>query len=230
MFNKNISMSILTSATTALVFMSLNAYINVSDNGSGPEFEQGSPTLSFFQDPHIQSTIAELQESIDNLRENQQQLVIHNQELQQEIAYLTGNQTDQDGETLAHHNSLYDMQANTDIAQQESELSNEATITERFDYLKEEVLQDSFDPAWDAEMDVALAEVEQRIRMMNIGTTAITSRDCRSSACLVEFTHEGEIDTTVMASLLAVKGTRGITLKQVQDGEQQRTVAIYKRK
>jgi len=229
MFNKNISVNILTSATTAVVFMSLNAYFNVSDNGSGAEFVQGSPTRSFYQDQSLQSTIEQLQESIDVLRENQQQLVIHNQELQQETAYLSDNQTDKDVDTLAHGNLLYDEQGNTDIVQQESELSNEATITERFDYLQEEVLQDSFDPAWDAEMDVALAEVEQRIQMMNIGTTAITSRDCRSSACLVEFTHEGEIDTTVLASLLAVKGTRGITLKQVQDGEQQRTVAIYKR-
>lgn len=229
MFNKNISGSILTSATTALVFMSLNAYINVSDKGSGTVFEQGSPTRSFYQDQSTQSTIEQLQESIDVLRENQQQLVIHNEELRQEIAYLSDNQTDKGVDRLAHRNSVYDIQGNTDIVQQESELSNEASINERFDYLQDEVLQDSFDPAWDAEMDVALAEVEQRIQMMNIGTTAITSRDCRSSACLVEFTHEGEINTTVLASLLAVKGTRGITLKQVQDGEQQRTVAIYKR-
>ena len=95
--------------------------------------------------------------------------------------------------------------------------------------LQHTVLGEIVDESWQIEMAQSLQEVEQRLRDFELNSTRLVSQDCRSTACVVEFTHTNENDKSLLPRLLAARAASSVMVKQLSEGGQDKTVAIYQR-
>lgn len=108
-------------------------------------------------------------------------------------------------------------------------LQQKTAFNKEFTRIHDIVLAETVDEAWRTQMTQSLQGVETRLQQLGLQGTQLVSQDCRSTACVVVFTHENEINDSTMPIALAAKGARSVLTKKVHDGDVIQTVAIYRR-
>lgn len=156
-----------------------------------------------------------LQIKIDELIATQYQLVAQNKANELRFTQIESNQLNNAPENLvnAQMNNL-----KIDPNQEETDLANQSEQSQGYDELMNLVLSEPYDSYWDAEMDASLEEVKQRLEQFKFDSISITSKECYSTSCLVEFTLQDEIDQSIVTSLLAANGTSEVIVKTVNEG------------
>lgn len=230
MIKNSIMVSVFSSLVTVLlsfmVFTCLTPIEDEQNEANQPHFARSSAT-----DMLTQNTINSMKDSIGNILDRQQQLLEQNQALRQKIAHLESLDNYRTSQTQSQNNkkTQFNISAHMDMTQEKFDGTNENNRSGYFERVKEEFLLEQYDSAWASEMDSSLADVEQRLNTLDLGDISITYKDCRSSSCLVEFSHQDNTDQSVLSATLAAAGTSEIVLKHINVEGNDKTIVIYKR-
>jgi len=214
---------------TMILLLSVTLYFVYTSNQSGHGQNDHALSRSLNSEKHIDTLVMELKNSISMLMNRQQQLQENYEAVQHELSTLTYNAANITDDLSYTDTTSRELKSSEQIDQEEINFTNEENDLVQFDTLKDNVLQEEYDSNWASEMDTSLANVEQRFKELNIDSIAITNKDCRSNACLVEFAYSGNIDPSILNSVLAAEGTSEVILKHVSEGDNNSTIAIYKR-
>lgn len=222
--------SVVSSTITALLYMLCFSFFIKAGGEPGDSGSNHRPAQILFTETHSDDgRFLALQGTIDELLVRQQQLSTENETIKHKIVQLETEQYQQAGERSNTGYSQPEVEAAKNPEQEELDMAYESGFSQRFDDLKNQILYEEYDSVWASEMDASFADVEQRLQNFNMNSTAITSKECRSRSCLVEFSHQGGTDQTLVAAMLAANGAREVVLKHVQEGDIEKTLAIYMR-
>lgn len=222
--------SILTSTIVALFFMAGFSYFTAEKNEPGGNTKHHLPVQSSSKKSHESDVVSytTLQESIFELVIMQQQLIAQNKTIQQKIVSLESRQHQQPEKTSNIINSN-NFKPVTNASQDERDTTYENGFSYHFDELWHQNSYEEYDSGWASDMEVSFVEIEQRLQSFNMESTTITSRECRSQSCVVEFTHQEGTDQTLVIGILAANGAREVIFKHIQEGDTKKTLAIYMR-
>jgi len=230
MIKNNILVSFFSSLVTVSLSFLVFSYIHLDEDEQN---DAGKPhsARSLATDRLTENTINSMKDSIDDILISQQQLLEKNQVLQQKIAQLElmDNYPSSQTQSEKNYTTQFNVSSHINMTQEEFDGANENNRSEHFERVKEEFLLEQYDSAWASEMDSSLADVTQRLKALDLGDISITNKDCRSSSCLVEFSHQDNIDQSVLSATLAAAGTSEIVLKHINDEGNDKTIVIYRR-
>lgn len=230
MFKNNIITSALVSMFTVLIGMVfLPSFINFENERADAGTHRPTQYL-ISESKQGDENIVTLQFRIDELLEKQWALLELNQRMEERVAQLESAQFDRADELvyLAESQDTNNSTALIDQEEQALVLESETDLAS-FDSLADQVFSGEYDSVWASEMEASFDEVTQRLQSFNQGSTTITSSECRSPSCMVEFTHQEDIDQALIASLLPARGAKEVVLKHVREGDVEKTLAVYLR-
>ncbi len=228
MIKNNLLISVFSSVVTVVLSLLIFSYFNKAEDEPGAAIKH-HPARSLLSDAHTENAVHSMQKSIDNILKQQQLLFKHNQDLLQKIAQLESADQYLSSLTEKTDGDPSETRTNENTNQEELDLAYENNLNEHFDVLKDELLLEEYDSAWASEMDSSLADVEQRLKTLDMGNISISHKDCRSNACLVEFSHQGDINDSILSGALAAAGTREVVLQHSNEDGNEKTIVIYKR-
>ena len=230
MFKNNIITSTLVSMLTVLIGMVIFLLFKNIENGRADAGTHRPAQLLVAESRQGDEGIAALQLRIDELLEKQWALIELNQRMDERVAQLESVQFDRADESTDLTESQDTNNSIISADQEEQALILESeTYQAIFEDLADQVFSEEYDSAWASEMETSFDEVAQRLQSFNQGSTIITSSECRSQSCMVEFTHQEDVDQALIASLLPARGAKEVVLKHVREGGIQKTLAIYLR-
>jgi len=226
--------NIITSAiiSTVIVFLAmvlLPSFLNVENERVDTGTHQPAHFL-FTGTNQPDDNLITFQIRIEALLEQQQILIEQNQQMGERIAKLESAQFHEADKLIDLVDTQTVNESPISIDQEERDMAAASdTFSGDFENLADQLFNEEYDSVWASEMESSFDEVAERLQQYSPGSTIITSTDCRSQSCIVEFTHQVDVDQALIAYLLPARGAKEIVLKHIQEGDSFRTLAIYKR-
>ena len=225
----NLTFAFVSSAVAMVVMVFFTAYNNtemVHPDGRG---YQDAPLVRDIVTVNDDKLLL-LQNKVDILLEKQQELLNQNYLLEHRITILENDITQSTAQSNTIDNDDNQQISTETSEQEEQELAMASDdISHDFSELANQVQFEDYDANWNAQMQKSLNEIENRLYEFNLDSTTITHSQCGSQSCLVEFTHDKAVNTTLIAGLLSAQGAREVVLKEVEEGDVNKTLVVYLR-